>query len=468
MIIGVIFIFVVIFGVLFVIKFPLSSTDLDYVSKKFGNLVGIPFSFRLGVKDLRGYVIFDEVSYLPEFYGNNVIVKAENLFSFLGGNTNSLNFYVYSNSVNFLDISTVAGRLGLDDNEMFEIITNVFDKYLEKVSIQSFSNLLVNGEVKNRDIFYHYSEVFTREWLNLSVKISRLELGISKDVDKIKKDMEEYFNNFRGYAYSVYMDDYSKGYTRVPSEVFVENLEKEVSSLRNVFLKYLSKVDEVYSKLSYLREGYKSAWDMRVEMLKKNPEKYVERYISDFPVYLIKRLISYNFLGLPEVISLKDMYYELVYDGVVRIKGKGKVFSGGEIDFDGTFSNSTLIGRMSLRNLNNDLVKNANISFSGFLYGDSLNGEYECMVDIGKPNRDFIFSVLTNDSFINKVIDELLSEKGFVLVFALQEGDNLFRSYLDQYQRYKVGILRDINKLKEEFRKEVEKSKQKLRKSYLR
>lgn len=451
------------------LKFPLSSTDLDYISRKFGNLTKIPFSFREGKKDLRGNIFFEEVSYLPEFYGKGVVINSDNLFLFLENKTNFLRGYISSNSINFQDISSVIGKLGFSEDEMFDIITNVIDKYLNKVSVQSFSNLLVGGSVKNKDVFYQHSEIFTREWLDLSVKISRLELGVSRDVDKVKKEMEELFYGFRSQVYSMYIDDYSKGYTKVSSEVFVEILEKEISRLRDEFLKYLSKVDEVYSRLSYLKEGYKTAWDTRVEMLKRAPDRYIERYISDFPVYLIRKLIDYNFLGIPKILVFRDGYYELgYYDDRITVKGRANLFEGGKVEFEGIFSNSLVVGYVNFRDLNNKMLRNVSVEFIGNLIGDSLNGEYECKVDVGRNRKEFILSILSNDSFIDEILRNLTSEEGFVSVFVVQEGDNLFRSYKEQYERYKAGILRDINRLKEDFRKELEKSKQKLRKSYLR
>lgn len=466
---GVVVLVFVVGGIFLFLRFPLSSTDLDYITKKFGNIVKMPFSFRKGAKDLRGNVFFEEVSYLPEFYGKEVRVSSDNLFLFLEGRTNTVSFYIFSNSINFQDISEIVGRLGLSEDEMFELITNTMDKYLSKISLKSFSNLVVDGKIKNRDIFYTYSEVFTREWLDLSVRISRLELEISREVDRVKKEIENYFESFRSQVYSKYIEDYSKGYVTMSSEVFVEVLEREVSKLREVFLKYLKKVDEVYSRLSLLKEGYKTAWDARVEMLKKNPDKYLERYISEFPIYLIRKLVDYNFLGIPRILTFRDSHYTLtcVQDGVIKIEGKGKFFEGGEIEFKGIFSNSTLVGNAYFRNLRNGKLRDVRVEFRGDLVGDSLSGKYECRVDVGRDNREFVASVLRDERFIDEILKSLTSEEGFVSVFVVQEGDNLFKSYYEQYKRYRNGILEDINKLRENFRKEVEKFKQKLRKSYL-
>lgn len=471
--VGILFLFVISLIVILVIygvRLPISSTNMDYILNKISSLFGIPFVLDKGYRDLRGNIVFGEVSYKPEFYGKDFYTPYDSFINFLSGSTNSICFSFYSNSLNFQDLSRVIGRLGLSEEEVFDIATNVVDYYVDNISSNSFTNLFAEGKIKNKDIFYKNSEKLINAWIDVSVRISKLELEISKNVDSVKKQMEEDFNSFRQEVYTEYLKDFEKGKAKVTSDIFVNLLDKEMALLKTNLVSCQNKVDSIYSKLSILKEGYKIGWEQRVEMLKKDPQKYVERYISMFPYYLIKRLVSFNFLEIPEILSLRNPKYCLVVsNNVILLNISGYMWQGGEFYFEGVVSNGVWNGNIDFKKLNNiSKISDVSASFYFKPFQDTLNGDYVCNVKLkDKQPKEVLLSLITNQKFVENIIRELTSEEGFVSLFISDESDNLFRSYREQYQRYKVGIEKDVKKVYYEFKVEVEKSKQKLKKSYL-
>lgn len=469
LVLGTIVIVVASFASLLFLKFPFPSTDLDYLNKKLVEKLGLTFEVKNAYKDIFGNVFLD-VSYLPEFYASKVKIKYDDLFSFLLSGE-KISFYCESNSINFADLSVIIGYLGLSDEERFTIATNVVNYYMNTISNTSISNLLVD-----RDVFYKYSDKFINAFVDVSVKMTKMELEVSKDVDKIKKDMEQYFYNFREDSYKEYLLLSSRGNVRVSSDVFIKNLDSSVKDLKNKLISYHKKVDDVFSKLSLLKEGYKIAWDERVKMIKSEPQKYIDRYVMFFPYYLTRMLIRYYYVDVPKVLHLRDVEYTLSSsNGIIYFTLEGKEFNSNcRVFADVVVSNGIWDGIVKYYNSDGNetyldsgkkvvLVKYV---FKPFM--DTLNGEYKCKF-IYSTNfnfTNFVYSTLTNISVVGKVINYMFSEEGFVDSFINEEVDNLFRSYSSQYERYKKGILEDVNKLKKEFYLEVEKEKIKLRKSY--
>ncbi|MFN4244949.1 MAG: hypothetical protein ACK4F9_02225 [Brevinematia bacterium] len=452
------------------VRFPLGSTDLDYIVRKSGELLSLNFSVLNASRDIGGRIFFEEVSYLPEFYGKLFVSDYDELVNFLSGRTNYFSFSLKSNFINFRELSESMKSLGLSYDEIFNIVTNFLSLYLDKISIESFSNFIEDGKVKDRDLFYRHSDYMISSWLNVSTKISKMELKISEYVDRTKKNMENYFNSFRQSAYIEYIDAFSKGKTSVSADDFVKFLDDVIAKSKGILVEYQKKVDDIYSKLSVLREGYKLAWDQRVEMFKKDPDKYVSRYVSNFPYFLIKKLVNYNFLSIPSDLNLKDSRYGiLVSNNIVFVELEGKLFGGGNFKFKGFFSNENLVGEVELGGLRNySGVDKISAQFRGKLFMDTLGGEYEYTIDLGgKLAKDIVISVVTNYNVVEKVLKELTSENGFISIFIEEENDNLFRSYSEQYKRYELGIIKDVYNVYKEFLVKLEKEKMKLRKFYL-
>ncbi|MEN2998434.1 MAG: hypothetical protein ABDH28_05305 [Brevinematia bacterium] len=471
-IVSLVLIVVVLIGIFIVwfVKLPISSTELDYVNKRTSAVFGIPLGINKGYRDLMGNIILEEVSYSPEFFGSRFVAKYNEVLNFLSGITDYLEFSFHSNSVNFQDLSRVIGSLGMSDEEIFNIVTNLVSYYIDKISIESFSNIIVDGKIRNKDIFYHHAEKLINAWIEVSVRMSMLEIELSKEADSFKKKMESVVDSLRQEIYSEYLEELQKGRTSLPSDLFVQFLDREVAVVKSNLTSYQKKIDAIYQKLSVLREGYKIGWDEKGNMLKRDPQKYIDRYLANFPYYLIKRLVSYEFISLPKILVLENPIYRMrLTNGRVFLEVEGKVWGrSGNFHFRGFLGQGKIdgtIGISSFENIAN--IKNVVVNFSSKLFMDTLNGEYDCKVEIdsGVP-EEVARSIFTNSKVIESVIRELTSEEGFVSTFVLDEVDNLFRSYKSQYEKYRVGIIKDMEGVYREFLKEVEKSRHKLRKSY--
>lgn len=465
----VITILIIIFTIIWFIKLPVGSTETDYVNKRLGKSLNLSLNVNNLKRDLFGNIIAEEVSYLPEFYGDYCIARYDNLIGFLEGSTNSITFTVRSNSINLLELSRIIASLGLSHEEMFSISTNVIKIYLDEVSSNTFTNLIENGVLKNKDIFYKYADKLTSAWVDVSVEISKLELGISKSVDEVKKGMEDILNKFRDDMYSYYIKQSSaKG---VPKRIdeFITELDREIQNLKSNLIEYQKRVDEEYSKLRILREGYKTAWDQKIEILKKNPQKYVDLFILNFPVYLLERLERYRFINVPQVLTLRNASYTLsTKNNNIEISIYGDIYTGGRFRFVGIISNGTWYGIANFEGIESKVgVSSFSVDFEFEPFMDTLNGEYRCrfIADLKFSPTNLIYNFLTNKQNIRKILEEVTSEEGFVASLIDNEVERIITSYKSQFERYKENILRNINKIKTLYEREVENSRQKLKKS---
>lgn len=469
LLLGIIGLVLIIFS-LKLIRLPLSSTEVDYVNKKLSSIFGIPFVLTKGEKDVWGNVIFREVSYTPEFFGSDFVAKYSDVLSFLSLETNSITFSLHSNSINFQELAEVISSLGIGKEKLFDIATNIVKHFIDRLSSNSFSNLAENGKIRNKDIFYHHSDKLLSAWIDVSVKMSHLEIELSRSVDNIKKLMESNVDNFRKDVYSDYLYNAEKGNVHITSDVFVKLLDGEIATVKSNLVTYQKKVDDIYLKLSFLREGYKLGWDEKSNMLKRNPQKYLERYVSNFPYYIIRKIMNYEFVKVPKILVLRDPKYLVkVENNTVHVSVKGEIWDGGRISFNGSFSNRVWSGKMELSGIKNTLgIGKVVVNFSANLFMDTLGGEYKSTVEPDKEElNEIVVSFLTNSRVIDGIIRDLTTEEGFVSALVEDEIEALFRSYKEQYERYRAGILKDIEKVYREFLKEIEKRKRGLRKSYL-
>ncbi|MGB9621240.1 MAG: hypothetical protein ACPL4C_02235 [Brevinematia bacterium] len=456
-------------SLVFFIKFPFPSTDLDYINRKLTDRLGLVFELKNVYKDVFGNVYMD-VAFQPEFYAEGVSVKYDDLLSFLSEG-NQITFTVRSNSINFTDLYLVIGYLGLNDEERFYIATNVVGEYLKKVDNATISNLLIS-----KDIFYKYNDKFINAWLDVSVKITKLELGVSKKVDEVKRKVENYFNNFREEVYKDYLLLSSKGQSKITSDVFVMKLDESVKNLKGKLISYQKKIDDTYSKLSLLKEGYKIAWDEKTKMIKSDPQKYIQRYITVFPYYMIRKLVNYPYIEMPKILQLKNVKYSLSKSNeVIYLTLDGDVYNSSyKFHTDVSISNSYWVGILKYYNFegnktyidSNKKIVVLRYTFKPFM--DTLNGDYnyEFIYSEDFNITNVVYSILTNASVVDKLVKYMFSEEGFVDSFINEEIDNLFRSYTLQYEKYRQGILKDIEELRKAFYLEVEKEKIKLKKSY--
>lgn len=465
----VIILVIIIFVVIWFIRLPVGSTEMDYINKRLGKNLNLNFNVKNLKRDLFGNVIAEEVSYLPEFYGNYCIANYEDLINFLQGSTNRITFTIQSNSMNLLELSRIIGSLGLSYEERFIISTNVVQLYLNEVNSNTFTNLVEGGVLKNRDIFYKHADKLTSAWVDMSVEISKLELNISKDVDRTKKSMEELLNRFRDDIYSYYIRQSSVARISENLGEFMTELDSEMQKLKNTLIEYQKKVDEEYSRLRTLREGYKMAWDQRIEILKKNPQKYVDMFILNFPVYLLERLERYMFVKIPHVLALRNVSYTLsTTNGNIELSIYGEIITGGKFGFVGNISNRTWFGIANFEGVESKVgISSFSVEFEFEPFMDTLNGEYRYkFIPSSKVNlTNLIYNFLTNKQNITKILEEITSEEGFVSSLVDSEIERIVASYRNQFEGYKNEILRNITKLKGLYEKEVEKSKQKLKKS---
>ncbi|MCX8029107.1 MAG: hypothetical protein N2712_03835 [Brevinematales bacterium] len=467
-IITLILIFIILVIILIInVRVPLSSVEQSYINDKILRIFNISFLMSKPSRDIFGNLLFEEISYKPEFYLGGITTDYESFMRFIKQETNVILLKAISNTFNFSELSKIIGRLGLTDEDMFEISTNVLNLYIDKISEHSFDSLIMGGEAVDKNIFYNHSEKFINGWVDASAEISEMEISISKEIDTIKKEMENLINNFREETYSYYVN-VSRSKRNIKSiDIFIKELDGEIKYLKSELTSHQKRIDDIFSKLSILREGYKIAWDEKVNIIKKNPEKYISRYISDFPIYVIRKLMKYNLLGIPEVMYVKDVEYRIVHSNntfIINVIGK---WNDNDFKFDGFFSNSVWGGTVKLGNIERNLgIDNIEATFSVIPFADTLGGEYKYNVKVEGGDRKNIFKTLfTNQNFVEKVISELTSEKGFVSMFVEEEVDNLLRSYKEQFDRYKVGIIKDTRKIFDNFRIKVEKSKIKLKKS---
>ncbi|MCX8096070.1 MAG: hypothetical protein N3D81_01070 [Spirochaetes bacterium] len=469
-IIGVVItILIIIFTIIWFIRLPVGSTETDYMNKRLGKNLNLSLNVNNLKRDLFGNIIAEEVSYLPEFYGNYCIARYDDLIGFLEVSTNNITFTIHSNSINLSELSKIIASLGLSYEERFSISTNVIELYLVEVSSNTFTNLVENGVLKSKDIFYKHTDKLTSAWVDISVEISKLELGISKSVDEVKKGMEDLLNKFRDDVYSYYIKQSSaKGVSKGINE-FITELDREIQNLKSNLIDYQKRVDEEYSKLRILREGYKTAWDQKIEILKKNPQKYVDLFILNFPVYLLERLERYRFINVPQVLTLKNASYTLsTTNNNIEISIHGDIYTGGKFRFVGGISNGTWYGTANFEGIESKVnISSFSVDFEFEPFMDTLNGEYRYrfITDPKFNLTNLIYNFLTNKQNIKKILEEITSEEGFVTSLIDNEVERIATSYKIQFERYKENILRNINNLKSLYEKEVENSKQKLKKS---
>lgn len=447
------------------IRFPVSSTTVSYINEKLVNLVGIGINIRNVTTGLLGMTI-EEVSYVPDFYAKDVSIDYEKLISFFEGKTNSITFFVSSNSFDFASFSKVIPTLGIEEEIRVEVATNLLPIYIDKIG-NRISNLIENYE-KDKSILLKYPEKFTSYWLDASYEISKVSLELSREVSKRKQEIYKILKDFENEVPKEYFELVSKNKINTPSHIFTKNFDQKLKEVRDNITNYEKEIDSISSKISLLNEGYKIAWDERVKMIKQNPESYFKRYISLFPYYLAREIANYKFIDLPDRLNIKNVTYTFTKESEgKKVKIEGFMLEGRKVftEFFVTNESNTWNGIIKITKTSKDTtkIKNGKVedlvcNFS-FTPVSSLSGKLEIQIIPEIDKKELLYKTLTNETVINEILNRMTKVENLIDILLSAEVDNLLRSYKDQYKRYYNGILKDSDKVVLDFKKYVEKAK---------
>jgi hypothetical protein len=342
------------------IRFPVSSTTVSYINEKLVNLVGIGINIRNVTTGLLGMTI-EEVSYVPDFYAKDVSIDYEKLVSFFEGKTNSITFFVSSNSFDFASFSKVIPILGIEEEIRVEVATNLLPIYVDKIG-NRISNLTENYE-KDKSILLKYPEKFTSYWLDASYEISKVSLELSREVSKRKQEIYKILKDFENEVPKEYFELVSKNKINTPSHIFAKNFDKKLKEVRDNITNYEKEIDSISSKISLLNEGYKIAWDEKAKMIKQNPESYFKRYISLFPYYLAREIANYKFIDLPDRLNIKNVTYTFTKESKgKKVKIEGFMLDGRKVftEFFVTNESNTWNGIIKITKTSKDTTTTKN------------------------------------------------------------------------------------------------------------
>jgi|GEM_PF-3587549 len=459
---------ILITAIVLIFRLPVGSTTVSYINEKLVKLVGIGVNIKNVTTGPLGTKI-EEISYIPDFYAKDVSVDYDELVSFFEGKTNSTTFFVSSNSFDFSSFSKVISVLGIEENIRIEVATNLLPFYINKVS-NKISNLIVRYE-KDKSILLKDPEKFTMYWLDASYEISKMSLGLNREVNERKQKIYKILKDFENEVPKEYFELVSKGKAKHPSYVFAKMFDQKLAEIRNNITNYEKKIDSISSKISLLNEGYKMAWDERTKMIKQDPESYFKRYISLFPYYLARELANYKFINLPDRLNMKSVKYTFTKENEgTEVEIEGYMFDGRKVisKFFVTNQINTWNGIIKITRSDKDTttIKNGKVedllcNFS-FTPVSSLSGELNIQVIPETNKYELLYNTLTNTLVIDEVLNNMTKVENLLNIILGTEVDNLLRSYKEQYKRYNDGILKDVDKVVLDFKKYVEKSKSEL------